>query len=300
MAPSDRRHWPEYLIEGAGLGVFMISACAFGTLLEHPGSLVHQALPDPFVRRVLMGIAMGLTAVSIVYSPWGQRSGAHINPSLTLVFLRLGKLHPIDALFYVAAQFVGGAIGVWISARLLEPALGHPSVSYVVTQPGPLGTIDAFLAEAAISFLLMTVVLWVSNIDRLARWTGVCCGLLVATYITFEAPISGTSMNPARTLASALAAHEWRTLWIYFTAPPLGMLLAAEVYVGLFGEEGVFCAKLDHADDRQCIFCAYRTRLAFSAVSAASRRNAAALERIRTGRQSATEGLACHRLTITT
>jgi len=61
------RHWPEYLSEAAGLAIFMISACTFGTLLEHPGSPLRAALGDPFVRRVIMGIAMGATGAAIVY-----------------------------------------------------------------------------------------------------------------------------------------------------------------------------------------------------------------------------------------
>src|SRR5262245_24900971 len=100
------RHWPEYLIEAAGLGLFMVSACLFTALLEHPSSPVRQTVMAPMLRRIPMGLAMGLTAVAIVYSPFGQRSGAHLNPALTLTFWRLGKVKPWDAAFYVAAQFV--------------------------------------------------------------------------------------------------------------------------------------------------------------------------------------------------
>ena len=87
-----KKHWPEYLMEGAGLGIFMVSACMFGTLLEHAGSPVHQAIVNPTARRSLIGLAMGLTAIGVIYSPWGRRSGAHINPGITLTFYRLGKL----------------------------------------------------------------------------------------------------------------------------------------------------------------------------------------------------------------
>src|SRR5262249_5226693 len=132
-------HWPEYLIEAAGLGTFMISACSFGVLLGHPGSALHAAIPDPTVRRMLMGVAMGLTAMTIVYSPWGRRSGAHINPCLTLTFFRLGKVAPTDAAFYALAQFVGGATGVSIAAAVLGSALADPRVNYVVTAPGDRG-----------------------------------------------------------------------------------------------------------------------------------------------------------------
>src|SRR5512143_4206850 len=107
MISALRAHWPEYLIEAAGLGTFMISACVFGVLLFHPESPAHAALGNDFVRRIVMGLAMGGTAVAIIYSPWGQRSGAHINPSTTLAFLWLGKVTPTDAVFYIASQFVG-------------------------------------------------------------------------------------------------------------------------------------------------------------------------------------------------
>src|SRR5260221_368518 len=90
MTKALKSHWPEYLIEATGLGLFMISACFFTALFEHPASAVHHAFRDPVLRRILNGIAMGLTAIGIIYSPWGKQSGAHINPSVTLAFWRLG------------------------------------------------------------------------------------------------------------------------------------------------------------------------------------------------------------------
>jgi len=248
-----RNHWPEYLIEGACLGLFMISAFSFGALLEHPDSPIHQALPNPLLRRFLMGLAMGGTAISIIYSPWGKRSGAHTNPSTTLTFFRLGKVKKWDAVFYIVAQFVGGAVGASLAALMLMQWASHPSVHYVVTAPGHTGVAVAFLAEVAITFILMTVILHVSNNPQLHKLTGLCAGALVATYITFEAPLSGMSMNPARSFASAVPAHHWLHLWIYFTAPVLGMLAAAEVY--LRRNRAVACAKLHHENSQRCIFC---------------------------------------------
>ncbi len=254
MMNALKQHWPEYLIEAIGLGFFMVSACAFGALLEYPGSPVHRAFPDPVLRRVLMGMAMGLTAIAIIYSPWGKRSGAHTNPSVTLTFWRLGKIAGADALFYVAAQFIGAVIGVMISAVILQSALMHPSVNYVATLPGSNGAAVAFVAEVIIAFILMTIVLNVSNRMNLARYTGLFAGALVATYISIESPFSGMSLNPARTFGSAAVAQVWNALWIYFTAPPLGMLLAAEVYLRLKGARGVLCAKLHHHNHQRCIF----------------------------------------------
>lgn len=252
------RHWPEYGMEATLLGLFMLVACSLATLLEHPGSPLHRAVPDSDLRRFLMGLAMGGTAVTLVRSPWGKQSGAHMNPALTVTFLRLGKIGRGDALGYVTGQFLGGVLGVLAVWLVLGDFAAHPRVRFAATAPGPPGVGVAFAAELTISAALMFVVLVVSNNARWSRYTAWCCGALVATYITLEAPLSGMSMNPARSFASALGAWEWRALWIYFTAPPLGMLAAAEAYVALAGIERVFCAKLDHHTTRRCIFrCRY-------------------------------------------
>ncbi len=254
MREALRLHWPEYLMEAAELGLFMISAGLLGVLLEYPGSPVHQALPNPMLRRVLMGMAMGATAIAIIYSPWGKQSGAHFNPSVTLMFFRLGKVRGWDALFYVVAQFIGGLIGILLVATVLWAMLAHPAVNFVATVPGSHGALVAWVAEAVITFILMFMILRVTS-GRLARYTGVFAGMLVATYIALESPISGMSMNPARSFASAVPAHLLSTLWIYFTAPLLGMLLAAELYVRLMGRSQVACAKLHHQNDKRCIHC---------------------------------------------
>lgn len=252
-------HWPEYLIEAGGLGLFMFIACTFGVILGQTGSWGERVIADPTLRRMVFGIAMGVTAMGIIYSPWGQRSGAHLNPATTLTFLRLRKVRGVDAICYPIAQALGGVLGVALAALIYGDALADPSVHYVVTQPGVFGSVAAFGAELAISFGLMTVVLIVSNSSRFKQLTGMCAGLLVATYITLEAPISGMSMNPARSFASAAVAQDWTSIWVYFTAPVLGMLLAAEVYVRHQGSGAVRCAKLHHSDHGTCIFrCAYR------------------------------------------
>jgi len=127
----------------------------------------------------------------------------------------------------------------------------------VATLPGRMdarGLAFAWAGEFIISFILLSTILVVSNHRRLTRFTGLFAGALVALFITFEAPLSGMSMNPARTFGSALAANLWTGLWIYFTAPPLAMLAAAEVYVRRAGLKRVYCAKLHHSSDRRCIF----------------------------------------------
>jgi len=241
-------------MEAGLLGGFMLAACAFATLLEHPASPVRQVIAQPILRRIPMGLAMGLTAVTLIYSRWGRRSGAHLNPAVTLSFWRLGKVAPWDALFYVVAQFAGGIAGVELAALLLGDLVAHPAVRYAATLPGAAGPAPAFVAEAAIAFGLMLVVLTTSNHPRLARFTGLFAGALVASYIVLEAPFSGMSMNPARTVGSAVPSGSWTALWVYFTAPPLGMLAAAQLYPVIGRRRRVRCAKLHHDSAQRCIF----------------------------------------------
>jgi MIP family channel proteins len=254
MLQALRAHWPEYLMEAAELALFMIAACAVVVVLEHPDSSVHTLLPDPNLRRVLTGLAMGLTAIAIIYSPWGKQSGAHFNPSVTLTFACLGKVSPTDAFFYVVAQFLGAIAGVAVSALALGERLAHPSVLYVATRPGAAGAATAFAAESLISFLIMSLILSLTARPALSPYTGVLAGGAVALFIAVEAPLSGMSMNPARSFAPALVGNLWRWLWIYFAAPPLGMLGAAALPRLLGGRAG-HCAKLHHDNDRRCIFC---------------------------------------------
>ena len=251
------KHWPEYLMEAWGLGTFMVSAGLFTTLLEYPGSPVHRAIADADLRRALIGLAMGLTAIGIIYSPWGKQSGAHLNPAVTLTFLRLGKIRGLDAAFYILAQFAGGALGVMLVWAVLGDGFGDPPVDFVNTRPGPAGSGVAYLTEVGMSFGIMLMVLTALAHERTMRLVGVFAGMMVATYIAVLAPLSGMSINPARTFASALPSHLWEHLWIYFTAPPAGMLLAVEAFrLAKLGHRR-FCAKLDHDQHYRCIHCGY-------------------------------------------
>lgn len=241
-------------MEALGLGLFMIAAAGFASLLQHPDSPIRQAIADDLTRRALMGAAMGLTAIALIYSPFGTRSGAHINPATTLAFLRLRRVHPVDALAYVAAQFAGGLAGIRLAAGLLHRWIAAPSVNYVATLPGSAGAAVAFVSELAIAATLMTIVLHVSGHARLARYTGVVVGVVVALFITVEDPLSGMSMNPARSFGPAMLAGRPDTLWIYFLAPPLGMLLAAELFARHVGVHVAHCARLHHPHHDACVF----------------------------------------------
>ncbi len=254
---SLRYHWPEYLMEAWGLGMFMVSAGVVVVLIESADFPLHKMIADADLRRALIGIVMGLTAISIIYSPWGKQSGAHLNPAVTLALFRLGKVAAWDALFYIAAQFIGGTLGVLLVWGLFGDDFAQPPVNYVATLPGAGGYWLAFAAEMFISLALMLTVLFFMNRRGLEHMTGLAAGGLVALFIFFEAPLSGMSMNPARSFASAFPGGDWTYLWIYFSAPLIGMLAAVEICRLAKISTVRVCAKLDHADDRRCIHCGY-------------------------------------------
>jgi aquaporin Z len=246
--------WRLYVYEAIELAIFMVSACVCTVALFHDGYPALRILPSALLRRALMGIGMGLTAVAIIHLPIGKRSGAHFNPAITISYLRLKKIALWDAVFYVLFQFAGGIFGVAISFLLLGSRLAAPSVDFAVTVPGKGGTAAAFAAELFMAFLLMAVVLWTSNRPRFAPYTSYCVGLLISLYVVLFAPVSGFSINPARTVGSAVFADIWTALWVYFVAPLLGMLGAAEIYVRSFGADRILCAKLHPDPSYPCPF----------------------------------------------
>lgn len=251
---QDRKNWPEYWREGAGVGLFLLSACLWAAILEYPASPVHQLIASAFWRRMVMGLAMAGTVIMLVNSPWGKASGAHFNPAVTLTYLRLGRMHAVDAFYYVLFQMLGGLMGVGVAALLAYPWVSDASVNFAATQPGSWGVAAAFLAECIMTFTVMFTVLTLSNHPRYTRFTVFGVSLWVAVFITFEAPISGMSLNPARSFASNAWAQAWRVYWIYAAAPLLGMLAAAEVYLMRRGASLIYCAKLHHGNSYRCIF----------------------------------------------
>ncbi|MDH4065507.1 MAG: aquaporin, partial [Acidobacteriota bacterium] len=180
-------------------------------------------------RRLVTGLGMAATAVVLIYSPWGMRSGAHMNPAATLTFARLGMVPRTSVAGYVAAQFVGGALGTWVGWQMFGPLVEHPAVRFAVTTPGPWGAGAAFAMELVMTAVQMGAVLAVARVPRWRSHAGLVAASLLVVFITVEAPVSGMSLNPARTLGSAVWAGQFTAVWIYFSAPVLGMLLAAEV-----------------------------------------------------------------------
>ena len=229
-----RRHWPEYAIEGWALGMFMISASVATVLLYDPRSPTFGLIENEFWKRALMALAMAGTAAAIIYSPWGKRSGAHMNPAFTLSFWVMGKINTVDAVYYALFQFVGGLAGSLLSYVLTGGLLADPQANWAATVPGPQGVVAALFSELIIAFILMFVVAVMLN-SKFDQLIGIVAGGLIFLYVLYESPYSGFGMNPARSFSSALPADTWTAFWVYLIAPPTGMLTAVFVHSYVLG-----------------------------------------------------------------
>lgn len=256
-----QRNWKLYLVDGALLACFMISVSIFVPLLEYPAWHGPELFPSELLRRFLIGIAMGLTAVLLIYSPPGAYSGALMNPAFTLAFLRIGKIKLVDAIGYIVAQFLLATFAVYLMGQLIGPAFRDTPIHYAPTIPGKWGVSTAFLVEAFLSFALMFIVLKVSNTESTKRFTGLIAGLFIMLSITFFAPFSGFGINPARTVASGIPSGVWTSAWLYFVGPVGGMLIAVELYDWLSKRSrsvafpSVICCKLNHEHTYECPHC---------------------------------------------
>jgi aquaporin Z len=250
-----RRHWPEYGIEALFLALFVLVAGLLAAGFESPTSAMRATVPDPAVRHLLTGLALGLMVAAMVYSPWGRRSGTHLNPALTLAFLRMGKVGTTDAVAYVLAQLAGGLLGVAALRAALDALLPVATPLASLASPaGPANEAIALGVELMLSAATMLMILLTSNHAHWYRWTGALYGLLVALVVTFVSPLSAFGMNPARMLATDLATGLADAGWLNLLPPLLGMQLAVDAYRYITGRQQVLCAKLAHNVEGHCIF----------------------------------------------
>lgn len=256
-----KRNWKLYLVDGALLGCFLISVSIVVPLLQYPGWHGPELIASEFLRRTIIGIAMGLTAITLIYSPAGAYSGALMNPAVTLAFMRIGKIKPVDAVGYILAQFVMGAATVFVMGKIIGSPFTDSPVHYAPTVPGKWGVGVAFATETILAFCLLFLVLKVSNTQHIKRYTGLIAGIFITFSITLFAPLSGFAINPARMVASALSSGVWTGAWIYFLGPIGGMLAAVELYTWLANRKKstafppVICCKLNHEHTYECPHC---------------------------------------------
>lgn len=240
-----------YLAELAGTAWMMFNGLTWISLNFSPKSLIVEWIPNSTLRLCLTGICFAGGATAVVYSPLGKLSGGHLNPSVTFGFWLMQKISTRDALAYIGMQIVGAFVGtalvvlVWSDfARSIN--LGATLLGTGVTPA------QGFGIEVGITFMLMLTILAVVNSTR-TRWTGIVSGVLVALLVSTESPLTGTSLNPARSFAPAALGSLWQHQWIYWIAPPLGAALATLLYQqGLIGTGKSYCSKLFHITSIPC------------------------------------------------
>jgi aquaporin Z len=251
------RNLSVYACELAGTAIMLFLGISAVALMWGSGSPV-PVVPIPALRRLITGLLFAGGATAVVYSPLGKRSGAHINPAVTLAFWRLGKVPAPDVAGYVVAQTIGAFAGT-AAAAFVWGDLAR-SIQYAATAPGDGWTwLGALVAEALCTFALVFLILVCVDKPSVASRTGLIAGSLVAFLVMVEAPVSGTSVNPARSLAPAMFVPVFKDQWIYVAGPIAGALLAAIAYQRRWGGSTV-CAKLYHTADYPCPFpaCGYR------------------------------------------
>jgi aquaporin Z len=247
--------WRELVAEFAGTALLLAVGLSVVVVDFAPGLPVAGAVTDPDLRRLVTGLLFAATATALVYSPLGRISGGHFNPAVTLAFLHLRKITWPGAVGYAIAQVTGAVLGAYLV--VLVWGRDATSVDVGATLPALGGPLAALAAEIAMTFALLLLVLTFVDRPRLMPFTAAAAGVLVVVLAFFGGPVSGTSLNPARSLGPALAADIWTWLWIYLLAPTVGALLAA-LYYG-WRHETVACGKLIHDSAYTCRFldCRY-------------------------------------------
>ena len=205
----------RYVAEGLG---------TFGLVFVGTGAIVANELSAGAVTHVGVSLAFGLVVTGMIVV-FGALSGAHINPAVTVGFAFAGELEARDLTPYVASQCVGA-----LAASALLVALHPEAGSYGETRPID-GLAPAFVLELLMTMLLMSVILACAVEHRLGVFaTGVAVGGTVALCALFGGPLTGASMNPARSLGPAVVAGRLDVLWLYVVAPILGAVAAVLLY----------------------------------------------------------------------
>lgn len=247
-------HWQEYGAELLGTAILVFVGLSAVVFNFGQGLPMEQLVPDKSIRLLLTGLMFAGTGSLVAISPLGKLSGAHVNPAVSLSFWLQGKMHHHDIGGYIIAQFLG-AIG---GAALLISIWGKyaTSVNNGITLPGTGYSLwYVFLAEVCMTAILVLAIFIFVSSHRLMRWTPLMTWLLVATMVWLESPISGTSLNPARSIGPAFVSWLWQDQWLYCIAPPLGAILAVGVFrLITFGEREILTGKLFHVPNYRCIF----------------------------------------------
>jgi aquaporin Z len=210
---------------------------AFGTfclVFAGTGAVVIDSVTGGAVTHVGVALTFGAVVLAMIFAV-GDVSGAHLNPAVTLGFVIAGRLPIRFAGPYVASQLVGGLLASGLLKVLFphDPTLG----ATLPSSPGFAGAMQSFVLEVVLTLILMVVILSIATGPKeRGLLAAVAVGSVIGLEAMFAGPISGASMNPVRSLAPALLSMEWRALWVYLIAPPLGAALAVPVARAIFGQ----------------------------------------------------------------
>ena len=243
--------WQVFLSELVGTALLVLVGLSLVILMFGDGSPVASALPSEGWRRLITGFLFGTTGALIALSPVGKRSGAHINPVVTMAFRLMGKLDLRTAVGYVVAQLAGAVLG---SLPLLVWGAMGRSVAFGATLPGAgYGTGTVLLGEVTTTFSMVTGLCLFLGFHRIRPFTPAMFPFLYAVMVYAESPVSGTSTNPARSLGPAIVSGQWDGWWIYWVGPIVGSVAACLACSAL--AKRITVAKLYHFDsDRDRLF----------------------------------------------
>ena len=203
----------------------------FFLVLIGPGAAMVNAAIGGGIGVAGIALAFAFVIIAMVYA-LGHLSGAHLNPAVTVAFWSTRRFPSRDVAPYVFAQCVGAIVASVVLRAVLGP-VGHLGATLPSVIPH-VSVGAAFLIEALLSFALMFVIMAVATDDRVAPgFAPIAVGLTVGFCALTGGPLTGASMNPARSLGPALVGSEWRAHWVYWVAPMVAMVLAARMYDAL-------------------------------------------------------------------
>ena len=243
--------WRPFVSEAIGTALLALVGLSLVTIMFGTGSPIPAALPNEGLRRLITGFLFGTTGALIALSPVGKISGAHINPVVTLGFRFMRKIDSQVTLGYIVAQLVGAVVGC---VPLLAWGSIGQSVSFGATVPGTgYSCLSALLGEVVTTFVMVALLTVFLGFRRIRPSTPAIFPPLYSIMVFLEAPISGTSTNPARSLGPAVVSGQWAGWWVYWIGPLVGMSLA--VMACSFLARHIEVAKLYHFDsDHDGIF----------------------------------------------
>jgi aquaporin Z len=250
--PDRKLHWREYDCEFLGTALLCLCGLSAVTFDFGRGLPMERWIPSESARLLITGILFAGSGSLIAISGIGKRSGAHLNPSVTLAFWVGRKMHRGDALGYILAQFAGATLGAAAVAFIWNRYA--MSVNFGMTLPGEsYGRWRAFGAEFLMTWGYISLIFYFVSHRNLMRKTPLMNWLVVATLVWVEAPVSGTSLNAARSFGPAVVANFWPNQWIYLVAPSMGGILAAITYP-LLHRGKILTGKLFHSPNYPSVF----------------------------------------------